>query len=111
MDERARRLGANEIVFRAVNERIEGMNAGFATRSPILSAVCECGLASCAEQFDIEVVVYERVRADPRWFIVLPEHELPEIEKIVERHDGFNVIEKLPGGPGELAERHDPRSS
>ena len=30
----------------------------------------------------------------PLWFIVAPDHEIPEVEVVVERHDRFRVVEK-----------------
>ena len=50
--------------------------------------------------------VYRAVREDPRRFIVVPGHENPEFEEVVERHDRFNVVEKF-GAAGRAAERHD----
>ena len=45
MDERTRRIGLNEAVFREINERIEELAAGFKVGEG-LDLICECGNAS-----------------------------------------------------------------
>jgi hypothetical protein len=109
MDERQRRIGENEILYRAVNEKIEGLNEAFGTVTEKMIAVCECGDGSCAQQIELDVPAYERIRADPTLFVVKPGHEEPDIEAIVERTDAYYVVRKLPGGPAELAADTDPR--
>jgi len=102
------RAAENESVFRDANERIEERLGELTVedgRSPFL---CECEDTACREVLRLTVEEYEAVRADPRRFIVAPGHPTTHAE-IVERHDGFLVIEKL-GEAGETAEELDPRS-
>ena len=110
MDERTRRIGENEALYRAVNERIEDLNESFGLLAETMAVVCECGNLECSEQIEVDIPTYERVRAEPTHFIVLPGHELPDVETVVERHDGFYVLRKNPGGPAEVARETDPRS-
>jgi hypothetical protein len=110
MDERARRIGANEILFRTVNEKIEGLNEAFGTLTETMTVVCECGDESCAEQIELDVGTYERVRANPAQFVVLPGHVVVDIESVVERGDGFEIVLKDAGEAAEFAAEHDPRS-
>ena len=42
--------------------------------------------------------------------VVLPGHALPDVETVVEEHEGFTVVRKNPGGPEEVARALDPRS-
>jgi hypothetical protein len=51
---------------------------------------------------------YEQIRQHPARFAVRPGHELLEVERVVEEHDGYLVVEKV-GVAQEVAERHDPR--
>jgi hypothetical protein len=108
-DERARRVGLNEALFRRVNEEIESLNDAFGGQST-LSVICECGDGQCMERIEISLVDYERVRADPRLFVVLPGHLIPDVESVVERADGWDVVRKQDGRAVEVAERTDPRS-
>jgi hypothetical protein len=111
MDERAERIGLNEAVFRDVNERVRSINEGFGGRLENAEFVCECGYASCTERVRIDLTVYESIRADPTCFIVKDGHEIPDVEDVVDRHEGFLVVQKKAGDPAELAEATDPRSS
>ena len=110
MDERERKIGENEILYRTVNEKIEGLNAVFGAITDVMTVVCECGNGACAEQIEIDVPTYERVRSDPTLFVVVPGHEIEDVERVVERHETMDVVSKNPGGPAELAREHDPRA-
>jgi hypothetical protein len=110
VDERARRIGANEALYRSVNEKIESLSAAFGAITETMSVVCECGDASCAEQIEVSVPDYERVRAEPTLFIIRPGHEVSDIEEVVERTDEFHVVRKVDGEAAELARELDPRS-
>jgi hypothetical protein len=110
MGERERRIAENEVLFRSVNERIEGMNEAFGTVTDTFSIVCECGDAACTEQIEIGRSDYERVRADPTLFVVKPGHEIGRVEDVLETRDEYDVVRKREAEPAELAREHDPRS-
>jgi hypothetical protein len=103
MDDRARRMGENEALYRSINEKIESLNESFGVVAETMAVVCECGRLECAEQIELDLPTYEHVRADPTHFVVLPGHEEPDVETIIERHGNFNVVRKRPGGPAEIA--------
>lgn len=109
-EERGRRVGLNESIFRQVNEQIESLNHGFGSDLPTLAVICECADGDCTERIEIAISAYEQVRADPRRYIVIPGHVLREFESIVEHAAGYDVVEKRPGDAAELAEEMDPRS-
>jgi hypothetical protein len=110
MDERTRRIGQNEILYRTVNERIEDLNLAFGAVTETMSVVCECGDARCAEQIEVDMATYERIRSDPTHFIVVKGHEIPDVESVVEKHEGFDVVRKTSGDAARLAREHDPRA-
>jgi hypothetical protein len=110
MDERARRVGRNEALFRQVNEELEALERGLAYGDDAtIEIVCECGDLRCTDRIGVPVPVYERVRADGSLFIVLTGHEIPAAEDIVEQNERFVIVRKREGGPRELAEATDPR--
>ncbi len=109
MDERQRRIGENEVIYRAVNEKIEGLNEAFGMVTESMTVVCECGDGSCAEQIELDVPAYERIRSDPTLFVCKPGHEKTDVEAVVERTDEYFVVRKLADGPAELAVENDPR--
>jgi hypothetical protein len=112
VDEEARsaRIAKNEGLFRSVNEKLEDINQGFSLATQSMAAVCECGDMNCAEQIDIDLATYEDVRSDPTWFVIVPGHEVANVEEIVARHDGFDVVAKHKGAAEAVAIATDPRS-
>jgi hypothetical protein len=53
---------------------------------------------------------YERVRSDPKWFLLAKGHEELDYERIVREGESWFVVEKQPGGPAGLAIKEDPRA-
>jgi hypothetical protein len=109
MDARARRLGENEILYREVNERVRELSEQFGLQQEEVGFVCECAQLECSARITLTLPEYEQLRAHPRRFAVVDGHEQPEVERVLERRARYTVIEKLPGGPAELAEAADPR--
>ena len=109
-DERTRRVGQNEALYRQVNEQIEEVRETFGLFTGTFSIVCECGELRCAEPITLSREAYERTRANPSWFIVKPGHEIPDVEAVVEREADYLVVEKHPGEAERVAEDTDPRS-
>jgi uncharacterized protein YifE (UPF0438 family) len=110
VDERGKRVGRNEVLFRKVNERLRELGEGFSLVSEEAEFVCECANTSCAERMHMPLPKYEEIRADPKRFFVLKGHEEPEYERIISENDRYYIVEKLPGGAAGIAIRDDPRS-
>jgi hypothetical protein len=110
MDERGKRVGVNEVLFREVNERLRELGDAFNTVTEEADFVCECGDGSCTERVRMPLRDYEEIRADPKRFFGGAGHDLPEYEKVVSEHDAYVVVEKRPGGPAGLTISDDPRS-
>ena len=108
-DERARRIGDNETLYRAVNERIESLNEAFGLVTQTMTVVCECSDIQCAEQIEISLSEYEHVRSDPTLFIIVPGHEVRDVEDVTERHETYHVVCKHEGEPARIAKETDPR--
>ena len=107
-DDREQRIGRNESLLRDVNEAIERgqwpTDPGEAVRFR-----CECAVLDCNHNVELTVREYERVRENPRRFVVVRGHELPEAESVVEANQGYLVVEKRDEA-GFVAEELDPRS-
>lgn len=108
MDERVRRIGLNEAVFREVNERIEDLADTFGLGER-LDLICECGNASCASRIEIDRKAYEELRSDAARFAVVSGHEILDVEEVVERHKTYNVVRKTAKDAEEVAEATDRR--
>jgi hypothetical protein len=103
MTDRSERVGVNEALFREVNERIDQLQEQLGGGGSF-EIVCECGDSACIERFTITNDAYEALRADDRRFAVVPGHELPDIERTVERHPRYLVVEKTDPEAAEAAE-------
>jgi hypothetical protein len=111
MSSREERIARNEALFREVNERIKQVHAG--TGDPGLrdtfAVLCECGDQNCIEEIQVTPQEYEQVRSDPRQFVIVPGHGIPEVEEVVDAGEGFEVARKHVE-EAEIAERTDPRA-
>src|SRR5256714_12081918 len=100
MKERLERTARNESLFREVNDRIEELSEnveaqGIAPEGGLVEFHCECGRDGCTERVRMTVAEYEHVRTDNDRFLVVPGHETPEMESVVESSDRFVVVDKL----------------
>jgi hypothetical protein len=107
---REERIGLNEAVFREVNERIESLAETFQLTGEPLDLVCECGDAKCVQRITMSPAEYEELRADGRQFAVHPGHEASDVETVVGRRKGYDIVQKDRGVPERLAEETNPRS-
>jgi hypothetical protein len=108
VDAREKRLAQNEILFREINERIEGIAEVQGADDHVFDFICECPDAACTLRLPLTLKLYEDTRADPTAFIVAPGHDCPEIEDVALRGPGFQVVRKV-GIAGALAREEDPR--
>jgi hypothetical protein len=108
VDERERRLAENESLFRDVNEQIERVAARQGADAHVYAFLCECSNLDCDLMIEMTLAAYEAARADPAVFVVAVGHELPEIEDVVHRAAGYQLVKKR-GEAAALAEEEDPR--
>jgi hypothetical protein len=104
-DESVRRAAQMEANTRRVNEAIETGT----TEGPLVF-ICECGRADCGTTLRLDRDQYEAVRTTFDRFFVVPGHQLPEIESVVERHDGYLVVSKRDPEARRVVAASDPRS-
>ena len=103
------RAARNEALFREVNENIAGLEERYGATATQPVFVCECANQGCTDQLAVDLETYERVRQEPRFFFVLPGHQSPEIERVVETRRDYLVVQKT-GEAGEIAERTQSRT-
>jgi hypothetical protein len=105
------RIARNEALFRSVNERVRELADTFASDrvSEPVAFVCECGSADCAASVELTIAEYERIRSDPAQFVVVSGHESPLVERVVERHEHYDVVRKH-AEEAQIAIDTDPRS-
>ena len=113
-DSRTDRQSKNEVLFRGLNERVHAttgdLNVGNSADLPARSEyLCECASIGCLERISLSHAEYENARSNPIWFVILPGHEVIDIETVIEVNDRFALVEKLPGEIS-MAAATDPRS-
>lgn len=100
-----RRVVRTEINRRRVNEALD---RGRSTTAPA-PFMCECGRIGCNETLTLSTADYEAVRSGFERFLLIPGHEISEVDSIVERREGYLVVAKQ-GDGARAAERTDPRT-
>ena len=105
MDDRARSVVENEILFRQVNEHVVG---GGRRPSESFEIVCECEDTGCMEHVRVTTESYERARSEPTRFLLKPDHANPEFETVIESHHDFVLVRKT-GEAAALAKKLDRR--
>ena len=96
------------MLFREVNEQILVAAKGHGVDEHVYEFYCECSNADCDFKLSLTLAAYEQVRSHSDRFFVAPGHWLPEIEHIVERHGGYDIVAKE-GDAARLADQLDPR--
>src|SRR5512133_745039 len=104
--EREVRAARNQSLFRAVNQRLEELNDAFESVSDTFTIACECADATCVEMVEIKPDEYEAIRAEPRQFVVRPDHVDRDVEVVVREAEDYVVVEKT-GLAGEVAEAEE----
>ena len=109
-DRRNERLARNESMFRDLNERL-GRHVHQPVRlgGEMSGFVCECADPDCELIVSLDLYRYEEIRRNSQLFLISPGHEFPEVERVVERHEGYTVVRKH-DDVAEIVEETDPRT-
>ncbi len=100
-----RRAAHAEANGRRINEAIERGEGG--AESAVF--VCECGYVGCNTTVEISTDDYEAVRTDFDRFLVVPGHEIDEVDEVVERHQRYLVVVKRGREASAIARETDAR--
>lgn len=103
-----RRMAENQVVFRKMNEQAKAFVDELARIADedermkdmrhddkTLQFYCECSDEDCQLRIAIQPSAYSKIHAQPDHFAILPGHNLPAIESVVEQHDTFIVVKKF----------------
>jgi hypothetical protein len=105
----AERAARNEEVVREVNEQIED-GARLHGIDSAMPLHCECGQATCFEKIELRPSQYERILGQRYRFVVTPGHQQPEVERVVEGHESFLIVEKVGEAREQLDQDHPQRT-
>jgi len=81
MSDREEWVAKNEAASREINEKIEDAHEETSSGQHI-RMVCECGQENCDRVVAITLVEYERLRGDPRQFVVARDHVMADVERV-----------------------------
>lgn len=102
-------LAVRQNVLREANERINRLSWTQA-RGEKIGYLCECSRVDCAETIALDADAYDAVRASPLRFLLLPGHDQLAVERVIERHGDYLVVENV-GEAAEIARIADPRAT
>lgn len=94
MPPREERAIRNEALFREVNVHIANLEKRVHSTGESLPLLCECVRTGCAFPLQVDPATFEWVRESPMRFVVAPGHEELDVESVVERRDGYLIVEK-----------------
>jgi hypothetical protein len=89
------RAERNEEAFKDYNERrAAAEEAGHVPLDEPVPFACECDDPACGRAVELSIENYERAVGPVDRFVVVPGHEDPEVEVVVERHSTYYVVSK-----------------
>lgn len=92
------RLAANEVIFREYNKKVlelaKKTTGNSKEHNQYIQFYCECSSPFCMENIKIDSEAYESAHKSPKRFTIKTGHEQPEIEKVIEDHDDYSLVEK-----------------
>jgi len=92
--DREERIARNEAAFRELNQSLEANVHRGQTEPDLAGFLCECGDGDCDTTVRVPLDSYSSVRADDKLFIVVPGHQIPDTEDVVDEGDGYLVVRK-----------------
>jgi hypothetical protein len=97
---RARRMRANEELMEELNRRMERMLGDIRDeddddRDAPIAFLCECSNLDCRERIHLEPSQFDRIHQDPEQFILVPGHEMPDDERVVDQFGDHLVVRKI----------------
>jgi len=107
MSHAERRQIENEMIFRRINEKV-GTDLGALDAMHVadghfdlvrdanleLHFKCECSDENCTTRIPMLLTDYQQIHTDRNTFIVIPDHQVDPIEKVVKEMPGYNVVKK-----------------
>jgi hypothetical protein len=79
-----------QVLRRDVNVRIRSVGDASGT----IGVFCECGRRRCADQIQLAAQAYSDVLGSSGRYVVSPGHEDLDAERLIDRHDGYVVVER-----------------
>ena len=102
-----RRQIENEMIFRRINEKV-GTDLGALDAMHVadghfdlvqdvnleLHFKCECSDENCTTRIPMLLTEYQQIHTDRNTFIVIPNHQVDLIEKVIHEMPDYNIVKK-----------------
>ncbi len=102
-----RRQIENEMIFRRANEKVgigldeidanyveDGNSNLVRTDDLLLHFICECSDENCHVRIPLQLSKYQKIHLNRGSFIIKPNHQVKEIEKVIHSEAEYSVVEK-----------------
>jgi len=102
-----RRQIENEMIFRRANEKVgddlqtldamhveDGNIHLLSDEDLMLRFKCECSDENCSVRIPMLLSEYQNIHTDRNTFIVMPNHQVDPIEKVIKESAAYNVVRK-----------------
>ena len=93
-ERRKERVVKNEVAFRDYNERRRSFESEAGADDDAVPFVCECGDGDCIAAIELTPAEWRSAHDHPDQFVVIPGHERPDVESVVDRQRTFAVVRK-----------------
>ena len=95
-----RRLRENEDFMESLNQRMKAMIEEIREErdddpDAPFGFFCECSDLDCRERVLLEPPRYGEIHTDPEQFVLVPGHEIPAIERVVDQEGGYLIVRKI----------------
>jgi hypothetical protein len=85
------RVAQNQRLFRSVDDRMLELGGKLDGSSlQELEFACECAENTCVEKIRLRALDFGEI--DENQFVVLPGHELLDVEDVIGKHDGYLIV-------------------
>jgi hypothetical protein len=105
------RAARHQTLVRDANERISTKSVTATQPDSTDHFSCECDDPACGEMVSLTRSEYESVRTSPTRFLIVVDHEDPQVEQLITENARFAIVETLPGKASRIALRSDPRAT
>ena len=99
-NDRRQREAANQALFREINNKLRELHPPESEH--VGNFLCECGAGGCMTTISMPLTAYAEIRSHPLRFITLAGHHHPAVERVVEDHGGWTVVELYGEAAGQL---------
>jgi hypothetical protein len=86
------------MLFRSVNDRIRELGENLLDSVEEIDFTCECEDAKCIGPIRMRVAQFAAIEGVKNRFIVLPGHEVLEVEDVVAERESFVIVSKRGAG-------------